>query len=234
MIPFQGNGSVAGAVLAARVSYALTACVADAAVYKNMDAKSKDFVIRNAILQGSTCALKMLLISDAYDRVILAGHSLGSVIAYDTINELLVQFNGSPAGASDRPAPPLLLLELQKLKGLITFGSPLDKIYYFFREHVKRDQAVRAQILSLLHSFRRYPSGRNYGAFEFQYALRQLDGSEPLIWINAWSRMDPVSAELQSYAVTDQRRFNYHVPVLAHLRYWSDPAFYDYFCSKLL
>ena len=53
MIPFQGSGSVAGAVLAARVSYALTAYVADVAVYPNMDAKSKDLVTRNAILQRS-------------------------------------------------------------------------------------------------------------------------------------------------------------------------------------
>jgi len=43
----------------------------------------------------------------------------------------------------------LTLPQLQKLRGLLTFGSPLDKIYYFFREHVKEDQAIRAQILSI-------------------------------------------------------------------------------------
>jgi pimeloyl-ACP methyl ester carboxylesterase len=223
-----------GALLAACVSYALTAYTADVAVYTNMDAKSKDFVARNAILKGSTDALKMLLASAAYDRVILAGHSLGSVIAYDTINELLVQFNGYPAGAADSPDFPLLLEQLQKLRGLITFGCPLDKVYYFFREHVKRNQAIRAQILSLLHSFRKYPSGRDYGEFTFAYELRELDEKETFVWLNAWSRMDPVSAELKFYAVTDQREFDYRIPVAAHLSYWNDPAFYDYFCSKLL
>jgi len=71
------------------------------------------------------------------------------VIAYDTINELLAQFNGGPGPADDRPSLPLTLPQLQKLRGLLTFGSPLDKIYYFFREHVKEDQAIRAQILSI-------------------------------------------------------------------------------------
>lgn len=225
---------LAGVALAAAVSYALTAYVADVTVYVNTDAKSKSYAARNAILDGSTAALKQLLEDDAYDRVILAGHSLGSVIAYDTINEMLSQFNAAPGPAADRPDPPLALGQLQKLKGLCTFGSPLDKIYYFFREHVKRDQAIRAQILSMLHSFRKKRSGRDYGEFEFRYSFGQLDAPEPLVWINAWARMDTVSANLKFYRVDHQRQFHYAVPVLAHLRYWSDPAFYDYVAASLL
>lgn len=223
-----------GAAIAFAVSYALTAYVADVAVYTNMDAKSKNYAARNAILSGSTAALKMLLAGE-YDRVILAGHSLGSVIAYDTINELLAQRNAEPGAAPDQPDPYLTLHQLQKLKGLVTFGSPLDKTYYFFREHVKRDQAIRAQILSMLHSFRRFPSGRDYGPFAFNYNWRQLDrGHDRLVWLNAWSPADPVSGELKFYLPSDQRKFRYAVPVLAHLSYWGDPDFYDYFCEKLL
>jgi hypothetical protein len=225
---------LAGAAIFAAVSYALTAYVADVAVYVNTDAKSKDFQARSAILKGSTAALKALLASGSYDRVILAGHSLGSVIAYDTVNELLAQYNADPGPAGDRPDPALTLGQLQSLKGLLTFGSPLDKVYYFFREHVKRDQAIRAQILSMLHSLRRAPSGRNYGEFDFNYSFRQLDGADPLVWVNAWSRMDPVSGELKFYLPDDQRQFNYAVPVLAHLSYWGDPAFYEYFGAQLL
>ncbi len=224
-----------GATLSALASYALTAYVADIAVYTNIDAKSKSYAARNAILNGSSAALKYLLTCGDYGRVILAGHSLGSVIAYDTINELLAQYNAAPGPGVDRPDPNVTLEQLHTLKGLVTFGSPLDKVYYFFREHVRRDQSIRAQILSMLHSFRKLPSGRDYGIFDFNYAFRQLDSCpEPFLWLNAWSRLDPVSAELKFYFVNDQREFHYAVPVLAHLSYWSDPAFYDYLGAGLL
>jgi hypothetical protein len=212
-------------------SYALTAYAADVAVYVNADAKSKSYVARNAILKGSTDALKALLTDPKYDRVILGGHSLGSVIAYDTINDLLAEVNAGAGPPGDQPGIKLAGSDLQKLRGLVTFGCPLDKIYYFFREQVKRDQAIRAQILSMLHSFRRKPSGRDYGAFRFQYDFAQLDG---LCWLNAWSRMDPVSSQLDFYLPCHQECFPYKVPVWAHSSYWSDPVFYDYFCSKLL
>lgn len=85
-------------------------------------------------------------------------------IAYDTINELLTQFNGVIGPAPNRPDLPLNLGDPQKLRGLVTFGSPLDKIYYFFREHVTEDQAMRAQILSMLHSFLKNSLGKGLPA----------------------------------------------------------------------
>ena len=50
-----------GAAVAVGVYYALTAYVADVAVYVNADAKSKNYAARNAILKDSTAALKGLL-----------------------------------------------------------------------------------------------------------------------------------------------------------------------------
>lgn len=222
------------AIIAAMICrYLLTAYVADIAVYVTSDAKSKNYAARSEILNGSTAALKRILTNESYEHVVLAGHSLGSVIAYDTINELLAQFNAAPGRGPDQPSVPLSLPQLQKLKGLLTFGSPLDKIYYFFREHVKEDQAIRAQILSMLHSFRKTPSGRDYAPFEFTYQFRQLDG---LIWVNAYSPADPVSGRLKFYMLNDedQRSFWYWIPGLAHLRYWGDARFYSYFIPKLL
>jgi hypothetical protein len=219
--------------IAAFCYYVLTAYVADVAVYVAADAKSKNYAARTSILQGSSAALARLLADDQYDRVILAGHSLGSVIAYDTLNELLAQCNGAPGPLDDRPGLPLQLPQLQKLAGLLTFGSPLDKIYYFFRQHVKDDQAIRAQILSMLYSFRKTPSGRDYTPFEFDYRFSQLD---QLVWLNAYAHMDPVSARLKFYELDDanQQSFPYRVPGLAHLSYWGDPNFYAFFAPKLL
>ncbi len=226
---------IVGAAVATIVSYALTAYVADVAVYTDMDAKSKNYAARNAILAGSTAALRLLLACGEYDRVIVAGHSLGSVIAYDSINELIEQVNAAPGPPWDTPNPDLSAAQLQRLKGLVTFGSPLDKVFYFFRERVKRDQSVRAQILAMLHSFRRVGAGRNYGKFRFNYSFKQLDNCpDPIVWLNAWAFMDPVSSELKFYRPDHQRQFHYAVPVLAHLSYWADQCFYEYFCGRLL
>ena len=57
-----------------------------------------------------------------YDDVIVAGHSLGSVVAYDALNQLLLeeaQVPGAPTVA-------------QRTRLLLTFGSPLDKTAYLF------------------------------------------------------------------------------------------------------
>jgi hypothetical protein len=227
--------TLCAALIALAFNYFLTAYVADVAVYVTSDAKSKNYAARTAILKGSCEALKRILMNDCYDYVILAGHSLGSVIAYDTINELLTQVKSDLGPVDDRPSPKLEKEQLQKLKGLVTFGSPLDKVYYFFREHVKEDQAIRAQILSMLYSFRKIESKRDYRPFEFssRYKFKELD---ELIWLNAYAVMDFVSAKLKFYKLEDQdqRAFWYWVPGLAHLSYWRDPEFYSFLGEKLL
>ena len=222
---------LSAAAFAAAWRYVLTKYVGDVAVYVTADAKSGNYEARTKILDGSTEALARLLASEDYDRVILAGHSLGSVIAYDTVNELITRVTAIPGRCGDYPQPPLTMEQLEKLRGLVTFGSPLDKIYYFFRQQVKEDQAIRAQILSMLHSFRKVSSGRDYGQFKFSYDLPKL---EQLTWLNAWSPLDPVSGKLHFYNVKKQDWFFYPIPGVAHLGYWRDPKFYSFICQELL
>jgi hypothetical protein len=215
--------------------------VGDIAVYVTADAKAASYQARTAILQASTEALARLL--RRYDRVIVMGHSLGSVIAYDTINELLARAWASPEAGSSAPAPPVGLTELAKLEGLVTFGSPLDKVYYFFREHVPADQAVRAQVLSFLYSFRRGYSGRDYGEFTFTYPDTAA-GHEPYAfptlprfrWLNVWSPMDPVSGPLHFYRLDDPDRVRrwYWLWGFAHLAYWNDPGLYGDIAERFL
>lgn len=131
--------------------------------------------------------------------------------------------------------------DLEKLRGLVTFGSPLDKVYYFYREHVASDQAVRAQILSFLYSLLRARSGRDYGRFTFTYPKPPKIGERPadepftfpqlgddFQWVNVWSPMDPVSGRLRFYRLDEKDRYRrlgprYLVWGFAHLAYWGGP-----------
>ena len=239
---------VAAVLVALLLRRILVDYVGDIAVYCTADAKSAHYVTREAILKSSTRALGELLMNMSwnFDQVIVAGHSLGSVIAYDTINKMLSKVWATPNPIGNGPIPPLDADKLDKLKGLVTFGSPLDKVYYFFREHVASSQAIRAQILSFLHSYRRGRSGRQYGDMKFIYepprALPKAD-SEPFefpqlggdfLWLNAWARMDPVSGALRFYEIDYELRRPYFFWGLAHLRYWSDLKFYGFLARYLL
>jgi hypothetical protein len=219
-----GWKSIAVVMFSVLLTYVLTKYVADVAVYTTADDKSKNYATRTEILNGSTAALAPLL--KQYDRVVLAGHSLGSVIAYDTIDELLTSATAS--GTAHEQG--ITLDDLKKLVGLVTFGSPLDKIYYFFRTHVKPDQAIRAQILSMLHPFRKKPSGRDYGKFKFTYSIPELR----LKWLNVWSPVDPVSGHLHSYDVTYQEWLMYPIPGFAHVMYWGDQRFHKLVAERFL
>jgi len=220
--------------------------VGDVAVYVNADAKAKNFAARRAVLNGAVTAINRILKDKAraYENVIVAGHSLGSVIAYDSLNELMnrCQTGGDHDQAiyatpdqivGDQPAGAAIHRgDLARIKGLVTFGSPLDKVHYFFREYVPENESARAQILSLLRSFRTRPSGSDYGIYRLEpYVANQLNNVK---WLNAWSKQDPVSGMLHFYAPVTRQHFDYLIPIYAHLSYWEDLRFYAFFAEPLL
>ena len=224
----------------------------DIAVYVTTDPKSPNFETKTAILKQSIRALATLLSDKTrqFDQVILCGHSLGSVIAYDTVNQVLSSVWATPdAAVAAGTVQALTRNDLEKLRGLVTFGSPLDKVYYFYREHVASHQAVRAQILSFLSSLLRGRSGRDYGAFTFTYPdPPQKPSDEPFAfpqlgddfhWVNVWSPMDPVSGRLQFYRLGKDDRYRrlgprYAVWGVAHFAYWGDPTFYKIIADRFL
>jgi hypothetical protein len=221
--------------------------VGDIAVYVNADAKAASYQARSKILDSAREAILRLLRSpEGYERIVLAGHSLGTIIAYDLINRLLDEvrsgYSTGPQGGI--PTAKLTVQELSKLRGLATFGSPLDKVYYFFRAQVPPEQPIRAQILSFMHGFRRAPSGRAYGAFQFpKYSVP--DPSPDFAWINIWAAADPVSGHLDFYQVagpnglrSTANQFERPYPMTrwgyAHVMYWEDPEVYTLIANHLL
>lgn len=210
--------TVATATLALILTRPLVKYLGDVTLYVTADENSAFFRTRAEILKASSDRLRMLLTDDGYRAVYVAGHSLGSVIAYDTINRLIREVIAEPAGGK------LTLDQLRRLRGLLTFGSPLDKVNYFFRIEVDRNQAIRAQALSLLHGFRKKSSGRSYGNLTF--ATPKFDDLPEFRWLNVYSRSDFVSGRLDFYRVDRQEHRGYWNPLTAHLAYWNDPKFY--------
>jgi hypothetical protein len=106
-----------------------------------------------------------------YDKIIVVGHSLGSVIGYDTLNSLILeaQLSNSPLDVPDRT------------RMFLTFGSPLDKTAFLFRT------------LKDMHS-----EIREVGAAAVQPMIANYY-YRPHEWVNLWSPADIISGNLDYY-----------------------------------
>lgn len=212
----------------------LVGWIGDVAIYfGGLDTRSRHHTAREEILHLVTGRLAALAELEQeprgrsrrtvpyYDEVLVAAHSLGSVIAYDAINRLAVEQRSDSDGdrfRMDRAA-------FDRIKGLFTFGSPLDKVIYFFQRTGKVRQPVRAQIVSSLISLRRHSTGRPYGDFKIDdYDAIQPQGFR---WHNAWSWGDVLGHRLDHFQIDRGKQFHFdYVPLIAHTRFWNDPGFY--------
>jgi hypothetical protein len=148
--------------------------------------------------------------SHVYDRVIVVGHSLGSVIAYDTLNALL---------NADRVAGGAGLRVNARTSLLLTFGSPLDKTAFIFNDQghstgeTREAMAAAVQPLIVDYAYRTFP------------------------WINVYSPLDIVGGPLGLYddprdrdpgrrRVVNRRDRACRTPVLAHVEHWDGSRIY--------
>ncbi len=141
----------------------------------------------------------------AYDRVIVLGHSLGSVIAYDAFNRLIHE--DRIAAAADA------LHVVDRTPLFLTFGSPLDKTAFIFGAQghgtTEARESLAASVQPLIQSY-------DY---------------RPASWINIYSPWDIISGYLDLYdlpGATDPRKVkNLKDPeattlLMAHTEYWND------------
>ncbi len=189
--------------------------VGDIAIYTTTDVKSRHYEIRQAVLNGAVQKIIKLL-EGGYEQIIIAGHSLGSVVAYDALNRINQQMN---VGNVEKNFS-------SKLVGLVTFGSPLDKIAFFFREHIERNKYIRRQILEHFHSFKAKKSTASYRHPLSNPLSRLLDH---IVWVNYWNKNDPISGHLDFYEIPDG---NVHLPLnapwgVSHVKYWDFRPMYD-------
>jgi hypothetical protein len=148
-----------------------------------------------------------------YEKIVVLGHSLGSVIGYDLLNGLLLE---------EQVADPHRVAERRRM--FFTFGSPLDKTAFLFR--TLKD--MRSEV-------------REVGAAAVQPMITDYQ-NRPREWVNLWSPFDIISGRLDYYdppnvenakhkahyegAVRNERAvYNYtdpdaHTPLAAHVQYW--------------
>jgi hypothetical protein len=195
----------------------LVRSVGDVALYAlGADPRHRFAPARRDILDR--VAWQLARLEQDYDEVFVAGHSLGSVIAYDALNERvgLDWARGRKRGA-------------RKISGFLAFGSPLDKFYYFFRRQ-SFGKPVLEQIESAGTFLWKKPSGRRYGEVEFE----RYDPPDTGIrfWV-AWSPLDPLGHRVDHYSPHHQERFWYFSPRGWHSGFWRDPRFYGFMVDWL-
>ncbi len=146
--------------------------VGDVAAYVSSHTVSKFADIR-AQIQAEAFRAACHVYASGYRKVIVVGHSLGSVIAYDTLNGVInhdiIQKKGWKA--------------VEKTKLLLTFGSPLNKIAFIFRAQLE-DNVIRESL-----------------AAAKQPLLEESHAYRPGHWVNVWSRNDVISGPLEYFDI---------------------------------
>jgi len=141
-----------------------------------------------------------------YDRVILVGHSLGSLIGYDALNQLI----NEDALEGDRQRV------VSRTSLLLTLGSPLDKTAFLFARQGKKTSEAREALAGSVQPMIQ------------SYARR------PRRWVNFYSPHDPVSGALDYYDdekeasarrkwIENRKDSEATVPLLSHIQYWRHP-----------
>lgn len=187
----------------------LSNIIGDVTVYNTIDPKNTSFEVRKTIMNGALQSLIYLLGREdngeklRYGRVIVAGHSLGTQIAFDAINRLnLLVTQGDLAGydtKGDYTCPGGQRGNISHvLCGLVTFGSPLDKIAFFLREQCGADAYLRAQIVANYHSFKQ-KNLLTAGERKFDLPSPFPRVFDRIRWYNYYDNHDYVSGHLDYY-----------------------------------
>ena len=146
-----------------------------------------------------------------YRKVIIVAHSLGSVVAYDTLNTLLRTdaVHGGKLHVSSRTS------------ALITFGSPLDKIAYLFaiQRNTDLQEALATTVQPLLADYAVRPRWINIHSHHdiISGSLQYYDNATV-----------PHLARVENVIDPDAR-----VPFAAHVEYWENPLLWKRLMAEL-
>jgi hypothetical protein len=241
-IPVFGN-MIAAAMEIFKLDFLeeLSNVIGDVVVYNDPNPRSDNQTIRKEILNDCVKAIQYLVTPETtdgnndpiykYGKVIIAGHSLGSEISFDAINRLTHQINLNQLHGYDTNGNQLFGNKTNISKVLdtfITFGSPLDKTAFFFREQSEQSEYIKRQILEDLHCFKQNHWDNPEGVPKIKNSLIRV--FENITWINYYDNHDYVSGSLDYYhGLTN---INCHFPnpgfpkIITHSDYWKSNEFF--------
>ncbi|MFN0068163.1 MAG: hypothetical protein ACKVYV_11055 [Limisphaerales bacterium] len=199
-------------------THELANVVGDITVYNTMDARSPQFEVRGRIRAGAVRSLRHLVAAErrpedgawgwTYERVVVAGHSLGSQVAFDALNGLLdlagegrldgFTADGNCVVPAEAPHAPRFRTLGELIGGFVTFGSPLDKIAFFLSDRTPPEHYFLRQIRRQAFSFKQRALSLTASTACVLSAPRRplLDD---VAWINFHDNNDYVSGSLDFY-----------------------------------
>lgn len=103
----------------------------DVKIWVTHQETASHYTIRKSILDNARQTFSHVIqkYNGLNNRTIVLGHSLGSTIAYETLLSL----------SEDQLTNDTFKLELNKISHFFTYGSPIDKIHYFFEARRAQD-----------------------------------------------------------------------------------------------
>jgi hypothetical protein len=194
----------------AGVRWFLLEFVGDTAIYVTSHVLNRFSETRDAVKARSCAVTGAIYTHGGYETHLLMAHSLGSVIAYDTLNRLIAddQVNGGRVQVAART------------RLLLTFGSILDKTAFLFRAQADHGE-VREALASASQPLISDPRARPR-------------------WINIFSPSDVFSGALDYYdpvngqsgsgrslhtpppPITNVADPDAWLPLIAHVQYWTN------------
>jgi hypothetical protein len=218
-------------LFSAKVREIMVQYVGDVAIYVRPNKLDRFDAVRSQIKSAARSVVSALFASYElkaqpgvapkfqYDKIALVGHSLGSVIAYDTLNRLMLD-DWLCEGA---------LQVAERTATMVTFGSPLDKTAFLFTIQGKDTLHIRERLACTVQ-----PLIMSYPKFR------------KLKWINVYSRNDIVSGDLKFYdlpgyqddpvpdvAVQNVKDRDAAVPLVAHVAYWKNKTVWTELLSAI-
>jgi hypothetical protein len=209
------------------IRYFLVEYVGDVAIYVSSYTVSRFEEVRTQIQNTVFSVLRQIYSSrvaggdseNTYSKVILIGHSLGSVIAYDALNAAISWDAVEKGGRME---------VVRRTPRLITFGSPLDKTAFLFRTQVSGPRFMREALAA-----QKQPLILDYRRWRPQDSFR---------WVNIYSRADVISGKLSYYdlphdpsnspppgynPVINKPDYQAWIPFAAHIQYWNNSALHE-------
>jgi hypothetical protein len=215
----------------AKVRELMVQYVGDVAIYVTSNKLDRFDEVRSMIKETArTVASAVFTAYDSgepkflYDKIAVVGHSLGSVIAYDTLNRLML--DDWLAGGALRVA--------ERTETLLTFGSPLNKTAFLFTIQGTDSMHIRERLASTVQ-----PLIVSYPKFR------------KLKWINVYSRNDIISGKLEFYdlpgfqnpkpgdppvpdaAIKNVIDKDAAVPLVAHVAYWKNKTIWNELLARI-